>query len=111
MEGTIIYQLVIDHYLSGSSTISKLYFDRFQAGFTALMSLLQDTVDVEQFPLLKQLATNPLSRVMLPDDLKFECGLDRLAWHRDELGHESLQVTLYGIGERTSYRLHLNIPY
>ena len=111
MEGTIIYRLVIDRYLSGSSTISKLYFDQFQPGFAALLNFLQDTVDVEQFPLLKQLATNPLSRAMLPDDLKFECGLDRLSWHRDELGHESLQVTLYGIGERTSYRLHLNIPY
>lgn len=75
------------------------------------MSLLHDTVDVGHFPLLEQLATNPLSRVMLPDDLKLECGLDRLSWCRDELGHESLQVTIYGIGERTSYRLHLNVPY
>ena len=75
------------------------------------MSLLQDMVDVTQFPLLEQLATNPLSRVMLPDDLEFEYGLDRLTWCWDELGHESLKVTIYGIGERTSYRLHLNIPY
>lgn len=75
------------------------------------MDLLQDTVDLKQFPLLEQLATNPLSRATLPDDLRFECGLDRLTWCRDELGHESLQVTIYGIGERTSYRLHLNIPY
>ena len=68
-------------------------------------------VDVKQFPLLEQLHTDPLSRVTLPDNLKFECSLDRLTWHQDELGHESLQVTLYGIGERTSYRLRLNVPY
>ena len=41
---------------------------------------------------------------MLPDDLKFECGLDRLSWHRDELGHESLQVTIYGIPELSIIR-------
>ena len=111
MEGAIIYRLVIDRYLSGSSTISNLYFDQFQSGFITLLDFLQDAIDWQQFLLLEQLHTDPLSRVTLPDDLQFGCGLDRLVWHRDELGHESLQVTIYGIGERTSYRLHLNVPY